>query len=39
MLVAVHISVLGLYLPPEFKQEKPSYPPQTINTLPVQTAV
>ena len=39
MLVAVQLSVLGLYLPPVFKSELPSAPPQTIISLPVQTAV
>ena len=39
VLVAVQLSVLGLYLPPVFKRLKPSNPPQTIISLPVQTAV
>ena len=40
VLVAVQLSVLGLYLPPVFKQEKlSSCPPQTIISLPVHTAV
>ena len=39
VLVAVQLSVLGLYLPPVFKSLLPSYPPQTIISLPVQTAV
>ena len=40
MLVAVQLSVLGLYLPPVFKELRPSlHPPQTIISLPVQTAV
>ena len=40
VLVAVQVSVLGLYLPPVFKtSELWSYPPQTIISLPVQTAV
>ena len=39
MLVAVQLSVLGLYLPPVFKGLLPSTPPQTIISLPVQTAV
>src|SRR6266481_352503 len=39
-LVAVQLSVLGLYLPPVFKKTKPwPNPPQTIISLPVQTAV
>src|SRR6266853_999625 len=36
VLVAVQLSVLGLYLPPV---GKPPVPPQTIIWLPVQTAV
>ncbi len=36
VLVAVQLSVLGLYLPPVFKKNSP---PQTIISLPVQTAV
>ena len=39
VLVAVQLSVLGLYLPPVFKTPLPSYPPQTIISLPVHTAV
>jgi hypothetical protein len=39
VLVAVHISVLGLYLPPVLVQPRPSHPPQTIISLPVHTAV
>ena len=40
MLVAVQLSVLGLYLPPVFKWLGPLVsPPQTIISLPVQTAV
>jgi hypothetical protein len=39
VLVAVQLSVLGLYLPPVFKSLLPSYPPQTIISLSVQTAV
>jgi hypothetical protein len=45
MLVAVQLSVLGLYLPPVFKvtgglQLAPSQtPPQTIISLPDHTAV
>ena len=38
MLVAVQLSVLGLYLPPVFKMCR-SIPPQTIISVPVQTAV
>jgi hypothetical protein len=38
VLVAVQLSVLGLYLPPVF-EKVPSYPPQTIISLPVHTAV
>ena len=40
MLVAVQLFVLGLYLPPVFKKcSRSSAPPQTIISLPVQTAV
>jgi hypothetical protein len=40
MLVAVQLSVLGLYLPPVFKELNDwSWPPQTIISLPVQTVV
>ena len=40
MLVAVQLSVLGLYLPPVLSKLKRSIsPPQTIISLPVQTAV
>ena len=40
VLVAVQLSVLGLYLPPVFKYCRCHYhPPQTIISLPVQTAV
>jgi hypothetical protein len=40
VLVATQLSMLGLYLPPVFRPTKkaPS-PPQTIISLPVQTAV
>jgi hypothetical protein len=38
VLVAVQLSVLGLYLPPVFKKPMPN-PPQTIISLPVHTAV
>ena len=39
MLVAVQLSMLGLYLPPVLRRELLSCPPQTIISLPVQTAV
>ena len=41
MLVGVQLSVLGLYLPPLYKVQLPPhpYPPQTIISLPVHTAV
>jgi len=39
VLVAVQLSVLGSYLPPVFKLLVPLYPPQTIISVPVQTAV
>ena len=39
MLVAVQLSVLGWYLPPVLKAAPCDYPPQTIISLPVQTAV
>ena len=42
MLVAVQLSVPGLYLTPPFKYSPPVlilYPPQTIISLPVQIAV
>ena len=39
VLVAVQLSVLGLYLPPVLKSLTPFPPPQTIIWLPVQTAV
>jgi hypothetical protein len=38
-LVAVQLSVLGLYLPPVFNSLVAFCPPQTIISLPVQTAV
>jgi hypothetical protein len=38
MLVIAQLSMLGLYLAPEFKM-KPLRPPQMINSLPVHTAV
>jgi hypothetical protein len=40
VLVAIQLSVLGLYLPPVFVEVlPPENPPQTIISLPVQTAV
>jgi hypothetical protein len=39
VLVGVQLSVLGLYLPPVFKSPLTPDPPQTIISLPVQTAV
>ncbi|PYJ24436.1 MAG: hypothetical protein DME89_13725 [Verrucomicrobia bacterium] len=36
-LVAVQLSVPGLYLPPVFKRPLTLNPPQTIISLPVQT--
>jgi hypothetical protein len=39
VLVAVQVSVLGLYLPPVFTKVLPSNPPHTIISLPVHTAV
>ena len=39
MLVAVQLSVLGSYLPPVSKLPKPSFPPQTIISLPDHCAV
>ena len=40
VLVAVHVSVTGLYLPPVLKYPPPpSAPLQTIISLPVHTAV
>ena len=38
VLVAVQLSIIGLYLPPVFKKLPPK-PPQTIISLVVQTAV
>ena len=38
VLVAVQLSVLGLYLPPVF-DSLPTNPPHTIISLPLQTAV
>ena len=37
--MAVQLSVLGLYLPPVFKRLATAFPPQTIISLPVHTAV
>jgi hypothetical protein len=39
VLVAVQLSVLGLYLPPVLKKLAPLYPPQTIISLAFHTAV
>jgi hypothetical protein len=39
VLVAVQLSVPGLYLPPVFKGPLKLPPPQTIITLPFHTAV
>ena len=40
LLMVVQLLVLGLYLPPVFKYEVWSlYPPQTIISLPVHTAL
>jgi hypothetical protein len=39
VLVAVQVSVAGSYLPPVFTSLFPSFPPQTIISVPVQTAV
>jgi hypothetical protein len=39
VLVAVQLSVPGSYLPPLFKESLPTYPPQIIISLPLQTAV
>ena len=40
VLVAIQLSVAGLYLPPLFKRLKLKvFPPHTIISLPVQTAV
>jgi hypothetical protein len=39
VLMAVQLSVPGLYLPPVLKELLPFQPPQTIISLPVQTAV
>ena len=39
VLVAIHLSLLGSYLPPVLKVSRLSAPPQTIISLPVHTAV
>ena len=39
VLVAVQLSVPGLYLPPVLKTLGPSHPPQTIISRSVHTAV
>lgn len=39
VLVAIHVSLPGLYLPPVSKVLLSSVPPHTIISLPVQTAV
>ena len=39
VLVAVQLSVPGLYFPPVLKAMPPKNPPQTIISLPDQTAV
>src|ERR1700726_2882778 len=39
MLVAIQLSVLGLYLPPLLKTVVSLVPPQTIISLPLHTAV
>jgi hypothetical protein len=39
VLVTVQLSVAGLYLPPVFRLLLKFFPPQTIISLPVQTAV
>lgn len=36
--MAVQVSVIGLYLPPVRTKSVPSYPPQIIISVPVQTA-
>jgi hypothetical protein len=38
VVVAIQLSVLALYLPPVFRKFPPN-PPQTIISLPLQTAV
>ena len=39
VVVAVQLSLLGLYLPPVFRRGPFPVPPQTIISLPVHTAV
>jgi hypothetical protein len=39
VLVAVQLLVLGLYLPPVFRRALSLFPPQTIISLPVHSAV
>jgi hypothetical protein len=39
VLVAIQVSVTGLYFPPVFRKVLPLYSPQIIISLPVQTAV
>src|SRR5438309_1140569 len=39
VVVGVRVAVAGLYRPPVFKSLLPSFPPQTIISLPVHTAV
>ncbi len=39
MLVAVQLSLVGLYLPPVLKKLGPPNPPQMIISLPLHTAV
>jgi hypothetical protein len=39
VLVAIQLSVLGLYRPPVLKSLLKLYPPQAIISLPVHTAV
>ena len=39
VVVAAHVSVVGLYLAPVFTTLNKSFPPQTIISLPVQTIV
>ena len=39
VLVGVQLSAMGSYLPPLFKPLGPLTPPQTIISLPIQTAV
>ena len=39
VLVAAQLSMVGLYRPPVLKLPLPACPPQTIISLPVQTAV